>query len=393
MRLAAIYTLYGRRAGAELFVERTLEEIGRQAPDWAITVFCNAQARDALRERLPGVQAEYVPWLDRQWKKAAWLEFCSAREVRPDRFDAFWVPSGSASFPGRWKVPAVVTFLDMGGFLVRNRWSLRRALYCKHISMPRSLRRAAAFAAISRTTADDLARLFPDAPAARVIHLGVSPRAASADPGDPRALIERETGLKLDAILFSPARTDYFGKGRDVLLRAYADYRRASQAPLPLLLPGPQGEFHDRMLQDLSALGLEGQALWPGRVSDDCIEAFYRISRAMILPSRTEGFGFPVLEAMERGVPVICSDAGSLPEVAGDAALLVTTGRADELTTAMLKLEQEPSLREELIRKGHERCRAFTWDATARKYLALFEETTAISAAGRPRGNTAGPPA
>ncbi|HOW96845.1 MAG TPA: glycosyltransferase family 1 protein [Kiritimatiellia bacterium] len=392
MRLAAIYTLYGRRAGAELFVERTLEELGRQVPDWSITVFCNAQARDALRERLPGVKAEYVPWLDRQWKKAVWLEWRAPRVVTRQAFDVFWVPSGSASFPGPWEVPTVGTFLDMGGFLVKNRFRRSRTLYCRYWSTPRTLRRAAALTSISQATADDLVRLFPGARTPRVIHLGPSPRATSARLADPRTVIREETGLSLKHILFSPARTDYRGKGRDILLRAYAEYRRRAPAPLPLVLPGPPGEFHDSVLKDIHDLGLEGSAVWPGRVSDACMEALYAISRALILPSRTEGFGFPVLEAMERGVPVICSDAGSLPEVAGDAALVVPAGNADALLEALLRLEREPGLREELARRGRERCRAFSWEQTGRAYRDVFE-TVVSGAAGHPPDNTAGPPA
>ena len=382
MRIATIYTVYGRRAGAELFVEKTLQEIRRLAPDWQITVFCNQAARAILAERLPDADLRPVPWLDHRTTKAFWLECLSRRAVDRQSFDVFWLPSGSASFPGRWNVPTVATFLDMGGFLVKNRWNFRRAFYCKHVSTPRTLRRAAAFATISQTTADDLVRLFPHVQAPHVILLGPSPRPDSPRADPPHAVIERETGLKLSAILFSPARTDYLGKGRDVLLRAYAQYRRAVPNPLPLVMPGPRGAFHERFMADIENLQLADCALWPGRVSDECIEAFYRISRAMIMPSRTEGFGFPILEAMERGVPVVCSDAGSLPEVAGDAALVVPAGNAEKLAEALLMLEREPGLREDLIRRGRERCRAFSWEKTARQYVDLF---TAVAAGPSPR--------
>ena len=382
MRIATLYTLYGRRAGAELFVERTLQEIRRLVPDWQITVFCNKSAGTVLAAGLPGVDLRHVPWLDRRTTKAFWLEFLSGRVVNRRTFDVFWLPSGSASFPGRWDLPAVATFLDMGGFLVKNRWSFRRAWYCQHISTPRTIRRAAAFATISQATADDLMRLYPSVKAPRVIYLGPSPRPDGLRADDPRALIEQETGLKLSAILFSPARTDYLGKGRDVLLRAYAQYRRSVPAPLPLVMPGPPGAFHARFLADIAALRLADCAFWPGRVSDACIDAFYQISRAILMPSRTEGFGFPVLEAMERGVPVICSDAGSLPEVAADAALVVPAGSAEKLAEAMVKLETQPALRQELIRRGHNRCRAFSWERTARQYCDLF---TAVAAQEPPR--------
>ena len=389
LHLAAIYTVYGKRAGAELFAEKTLEEIRRLEPDWRLTVFCNGQAREILSERLPGADLRHIPWLDHQIKKAFWLEFLSHRWVTRRNFDVFWLPSASASFPGRWDVPSVATFLDLGGFLVHHRWSFQRSIYTKYISTPRTLRRAAAFTAISQTTADDLLRVFPRARPARVIYLGPSPRSEAVPPGNPQEVIERETGLKLSSILFSPARTDYLGKGRDILLRAYAQYRRSVPEPLPLVMPGPPGAFHPRFLADIAALQLSDCAFWPGRVSDACIEAFYQISRAMLMPSRTEGFGFPILEAMERGVPVICSDAGSLPEVAADAALVVPAGSVEKLAEAMVNLETQPTLRQELIRRGHNRCRAFSWERTARQYCDLFK---AVAAQEPPRENRASNP-
>ncbi len=380
MRLALIYTVYGRRAGAELFAEKIVEEILRAAPDWSVTVFCNRQARDVLADRLPAVHLRYVPWLDHQLKKAFWLEFLSHRDINRATFDLFWLPSASASFPGRWNLPTVATFLDLGGFLMKNRWSFQRSIYTRFLSTPRTLRRAAAFTAISQTTADDLLRVFPDAKPAHVIHLGPSPRSGAAFVENPRDVIQRETGLHLSSIWFSPARTDYLGKGRDVLLDAYARYRQSSPSPLPLVMPGPPGAFHDQFLADIQSRGLAEHAFWPGRVSDACIEAFYQISHAMIMPSRTEGFGFPILEAMERGVPVICSNAGSLPEVAGNAALVVPTADAPALSEAMLRLERDASLHADLVAKGRERCRAFSWEKTARDYIWLFE-----SVAGRSR--------
>jgi glycosyltransferase involved in cell wall biosynthesis len=375
MRFATIHTLYNRRAGAELLAEKTLEAIQEQAPDWQMTIFCNRQAKHALAERFTGPDIRYVPWLDNQFRKTFWLEFIAPRIVTRRHFDLFWLPSGGASFPGPWDVPTVATFLDMGVFLVKGRFDFVRTVYRKHISTPLSIRRAAALTAISRTTAEDVVKLFPKARMPAVVYPGPSPLLQRPAPPDPVDYIAKVTGHAFDRILFAPARTDYLGKARDILLLAYQEYRRRSAKPLPLVLPGPTGKGHDLLMRDIDTLHLQGHVIWPGSADSECMEAFYKISDAMILPSRTEGFGFPIIEAMDRGIPVICSDAGSLPEVAGDAALVVPTGSVGGLLEAMLKLEKQPGLRDELIRKGRERARAFSWEQTARGYIDVFQST------------------
>lgn len=369
MRLATLYTLYGRRAGAELLVEKTLDQFLRQAPEVQLSVFCNTEAERVLKEQFPSIQTRPIPWLDRQIKKAFWLEGLAPHVLHREIFDVFWIPSGANSFPGPWKIPTLVTFLDLGEFFVKNKYDFVRTFYRKHLCIPRSVRRASAFTAISKNTADDLHRLFPSASLARVIYPGASPRPPQAIE-DPRAFIKKETGLQVQGrILFSPARTDYRGKGRDILLKTYAEYVRSTHDPRPLIMPGPPGEFHDSMLNDIQTLGLQDKAFWPGRVSDACMDAFYAISDVMIMPSRYEGFGFPLLEAMARNVPVICSDAGSLPEVAGNAALVFPSGDAEALLKNLRLLLSDPALANQLVQNGRQQLTRFSWEHYAGEML------------------------
>jgi glycosyltransferase involved in cell wall biosynthesis len=107
------------------------------------------------------------------------------------------------------------------------------------------------------------------------------------------------------------------------------------------------------------------------------VARLYRCALALVFPSLLEGFGLPVLEAMAAGAPVITSDRSSLPEVAGDAALLVDPENTEALADAMRCVAADEALRQRLRAAGRARAREFTWDRAARETLAVFDEAAA----------------
>ena len=140
-----------------------------------------------------------------------------------------------------------------------------------------------------------------------------------------------------------------------------------------LVLAGMKGWLHDEIVSQVRALGLEGQVLLPGYVPEDDLPALLSGALAFVFPSLYEGFGLPVLEAMACGTPVICSNTSSLPEVAGDAALLVDPHDVESLARAMLRLLMNGHLRSELAARGLEQARRFSWRRCARETLAVLE--------------------
>ncbi|MDA1267653.1 MAG: glycosyltransferase family 1 protein [Bacteroidetes bacterium] len=154
-------------------------------------------------------------------------------------------------------------------------------------------------------------------------------------------------------------------KNIPLLVQAYATYLTLSKNPKKLVLAGGAGQ--SRQLNDFSqvqaliaSLGLQQKVLLPGYLSDGEIKALYQGAFAYVFPSKNEGFGIPILEAMSFSIPVIHSDQPALVEVAGGAALAFQTDSPTDLTEKMILLEQAEDLAKALIRKGKERITAFS---------------------------------
>jgi glycosyltransferase involved in cell wall biosynthesis len=140
---------------------------------------------------------------------------------------------------------------------------------------------------------------------------------------------------------------------------------------LGLVIVGDEKRGGDEVRSAVRRLGLEGRVQFIGYVEHEILASLYRGAACLVFPSRYEGFGLPVLEAMASGTPVVATTAGAVPEVAGDAAILVAPGDpaalADGVREALAK-------REQLVAAGLERARQFTWVETARRTLAVYRE-------------------
>ena len=139
------------------------------------------------------------------------------------------------------------------------------------------------------------------------------------------------------------------------------------------MLPG-YVTWHEAELREVARrAGVAEDVRFLGWVTEDEVEGLWSITEAFVFPSLYEGFGLPVLEAMERGVPVACSNASCLPEVAGDAALLFDPADESAIAAAIARLMSDPAESGRLRAAGRERAAAFTWERTARLTLASYE--------------------
>ncbi len=191
------------------------------------------------------------------------------------------------------------------------------------------------------------------------------------DPDAP-AQIRRRFGLSADRFILFVGGADP-RKNHRTLLRAYAQ-RADRLRDCCLLLVGDVLHRFGDMLDTARGLGLEAHVTCPGRLPLADLRLLYSQAAVFVFPSIYEGFGMPVLEAMACGAPVITSGTTSLPEVAGDAALLVEPENVEALGDALQRVLEDAALRETLRTKGFERVKDFTWDRSARLTMNLYRE-------------------
>jgi len=160
-------------------------------------------------------------------------------------------------------------------------------------------------------------------------------------------------------------------KNQDTLIRAFAAYCKSfGSGKERLIIVGDDFHGHKNYLITLAdELGIGSQVLLLGFVPHDKIAGIYHRASLYIHLSYVESFGFPVLEAMASGVPVVVSNRTAIPEVVGDAGILVDPDNLDEIVVAMRRVLIESSLRDELVAKGRERARQMSWTRTAQETL------------------------
>jgi glycosyltransferase involved in cell wall biosynthesis len=220
----------------------------------------------------------------------------------------------------------------------------------------------------TRAVADELAAVLPLRPE-RLVVVG---EGASADLCPPADADERAARLDLPAGYLLSLATLEPRKGLDVLLAALA---HPGAPDLPLLVVGAPGWGGVDPLAEAARLGLPpGRVRVLGRLGDADLATVLSRATALAAPSRAEGFGLPLLEAMAAGVPAVSSDAPALVEVGGGAALVVPRDDPAALAAALADLAGDAGLRTRLIEAGRRRAAGYTWEGAARMLWTLYEQ-------------------
>jgi glycosyltransferase involved in cell wall biosynthesis len=239
--------------------------------------------------------------------------------------------------------------------------------------------------AISKATKDDLVRIYGVPPErVAVTYLAADESYSPVEDLAQIAAAKARHGIAGEYLLF--VGTLQPRKNLVRLVQAFAEAtgpgRNAQgQSGLPnlqLVVAGKKGWWYSELFSVVKALGLGSRVVFPGYVAASDLPALYSGSTAFVFPSLYEGFGMPALEAMACGTPVLASNVSSLPEVVGDAGILVDPTDTGALAAAMRRLVDDSALRAELRQRGLARASRFSWERCAHETLAVFREALAV---------------
>jgi glycosyltransferase involved in cell wall biosynthesis len=333
------------RVQAELL--RAIADLGT-VPD--LTVFAPANAP------LPGA-ADWRHVVIPPGSMLTWEQIGLPRASRRAGLDVVFTTSERAAL---WGPPQVVMVIEHPRHRTKRAREVGVPLRQRLVDMsilalfPLSMRRAASVVTTSRATANDIASLVPS----RVVPLAVPERFS---PGGTAGGYLLHVG------------SDDPRDNSEVVLEALGELARQGERPELVMAGGIRSRLQPlRELAD--RLGVADQVRWIGYQRDDTLVDLYRGAVAYVDPSLYEGFGLQALEALACGTPVISSDRTSLPEVIGDAGILLDPNDVQGFAEAMRRLLREPELRNELSERALRQAKRFSWEQTARAILAACAE-------------------
>lgn len=300
------------------------------------------------------------------WTKAAVEE--SLGQPHIIHSNNFWCPTQLKSSR------LIYTFYDMG-FVVDPSWTTEANRLGCFEGVFRSSIAADWVIAISEASRDHYLQVFPHFPEDRIRVIYPCSRFATTQASESR----RPKALKavLPGRFWLTVGTIEPRKNQRCLARAYARYLELKGEPMPLVFAGGQGWLMDDFQNDLKALKIESQVIFTDYVSDEELIWLYQNCYANLYPSLFEGFGLPLLEGMQFGAATLTSRSSSLPEVAGDAAILLPAEDSEAWAQTMLRLARHQAEKDKLALAGRAQAQRFEWERSASSSLQLYAEALA----------------
>jgi len=265
----------------------------------------------------------------------------------------------------------IVTFHDLSFERYPEFFSRKRRLWHKTVTPSRLAKKADEIIAVSDSTKQDLVQLYNiDPKKIKVIYSGIEERFSPVENKEELRRVRKKYNLPEKFILFLGTLEPR--KNIEGLILAFDKLKQSKN--LNLVIAGSKGWLYENIYKTAQKVNSSDNIKFIGYIDPEGKPALYSLAKLFVYPSFWEGFGFPPLEAMACGTPVITSNVSSLPEVIGEAGLLVDPYNINEIAEAMNQVLQGESLRTNLQKKGIERAREFSWGKTAKETLKVFRE-------------------
>jgi len=306
--------------------------------------------------------------MDTLYRDLVWMHAILPLKARQAGIDVLHMPTGIIPY---WSPsPMVLTILDTVLFQMPERFPAWQRRYFQAMG-PRSARQADRILTISEQSKRDIIRQFKVAPEkVTVTYLAAGPEFRPL-PRENIAAVRSLYGLDERFILTVGAIEPR--KNLDRLFEAYAKLR-SKGLPYQLVHVGPKGWLQEDLIVKIDQLSLQESVRFLGLLPLADLVAVYNAASLFVYPSLYEGFGLPVLEAMACGCPVVTANTSSLPEVAGDAAVLVDPYQVDAIAQGIGEVLENTNLAAELRERGWQQAQRFSWQRTALETLKVYHE-------------------
>ncbi len=349
--------------GVPRYLKSMLEEMVQIAPDDEFIIY----APLPIDLCLPGNnwRIRVVPHFLSK-RPTLWTQFVLPGVLAADNVDVFWGQPTNLPLSLKHRCLRVLTLHDLVPYIEPDTMQLR-ALIRTRLLLRKVAQAADIVVCVSGATANLAQEYlgFKDNKI-RVIGEAASPAFKPLPKDRARKIVREKFGIEGDYLIF--VSTIEPRKEHRTLFQAI---RLIPDAPL-LVLVGGRGWRSRGIFKEMARLEEEGRVRYLGRVGDEDLCALYSAARLSVYPSRYEGFGLPVLEAMACSCPVLCSDSSSLPEVGGEAAAYFRTGDARDLARQLQRLLANNELLDEMARKGIERAREFSFKKAAGELIEVI---------------------
>lgn len=371
----------GRRTGVEEYVLGLLEELFKldqkneyvlflnswKEPSFDFSVFLKFKNVKIKRLRIPNKLLNFLFW------------YCGWPKI--DRLvggaDVVFFPNiffGAVSK----KTKLIVTIHDLSFERHPEYFSLKRKWWHIFINAKKICRRADKIIAVSSSTKNDLTSIYSiDPEKIEVVLSAVGAKFKVIDRNNGQLVkVKEKYSLPYKFILFLGTiepRKNIIGVVKAYnALQEYAREKNQKLEKYKLVIAGEKGWLSEKIYSEISASKHKNNIQVINFVADEDKEYVYNLASFFVYPSFFEGFGFPPLEAMKCGVPVIASNNSSLPEIIGNAGILIDNEKPDEIFRAMREILENTKLREILVKKGLEKSKEFNWRKTAKKTLHII---------------------
>jgi glycosyltransferase involved in cell wall biosynthesis len=359
--------------GIGTYVRNLAAQLARQATDDTYVLIC----RRADEEFVRGLGPRFEPLIERAGNYSVLEQLTVPLDLRRAKVDLFHAPHYVVS--PLTTCPTVVTIHDCIHLRFPQYLPSRAAHLYARTFMSMAATRARRILTVSEASKDDILHYLKVPPSKiEVIHNALDERLAAAPTPEDIARVRDRFMLNAPFVLYAGNIKPH--KNVDRLIEAFAILRARGGQDIKLLIIGDEISKYPNLRRLVHRFQLHQHVRFLGFVPDATLAALYRLATVFVFPSLYEGFGLPPLEAMASGTPVITSNVSSLPEVVGDAALLIDPMNASAIADAMARVLSDEPLRAELVRRGLERVKAFSWERSVRRTREVYAEVLAAGA-------------